>query len=85
MKAQPFDFFLNKTATPNTRKNGLVGCIAVASAFNHFVVKSVIIRTVDCWLGYFIFHMKKESSKFVVKVTKMTSQHEFSVKNIKTV
>lgn len=84
-EAEPLDIFCNGAATPDTKKNHLVGCVAVASAFSHFTEKSAIVRTVDYWLGNFIFHMKKQSSKFVIKDRKMTSQYEFSVKNIKTV
>lgn len=74
-------FFLTEQQLQVQERTALVGCVAaVASAFNHFVGKSVAVRTVGCSLGNFIFCLKKQSRKFVVKDTKMTSQYEFSLK-----
>lgn len=74
-------FFLTEQQLQVQERTALVGCVAaVAPAFNHFVGKSVAVRTVGCWLDNFIFCLKKQSRKFVVKDTKMTSQYEFSLK-----
>lgn len=48
-EAQPFDFFLTEQQLQVQERTALVGCVAaVAPAFNHFVGKSVAVRTVGC-------------------------------------
>lgn len=71
--------FLQNSNCRYRERRAPVGCVAaIAPAFNHFVGKSDIVRTVD--FSNFAFCMKKQSRKFAVRDTKVTSQYEFSVK-----